>query len=160
MLIAGIDFSSHAVDLVTIPLDEGPPEWHQYLLKSVGGSFDRTREVAATMPGRADSFWDDILAVGIEYPAGRYGTGALMRVQGAILSCIPGHLKVQELQPAKWKKLVGLPGYADKATITASVRLKLLLELEVPPIWPQDACDAWCIAQATRTLLEQEHPVA
>ena len=73
MLIAGIDFSSHAVDLVTVPYDgAGAPVWTRFPL--VGqDAFDRARSVADATPGRSSTMWDDVLAVGIEHPAGKFG---------------------------------------------------------------------------------------
>lgn len=156
MLIGGIDFSSHAVDLVTIQEEDGELHWWDRFPLHGNDAFERTRSISVAMPGPNSQAWDDFVAIGIEAPAGRYGVATMTRLQGAILACLPSTMLVMPLPPARWKKLVGLPGYADKETIAAAVRLKLLLDMDTAPIWPQDACDAFCIAQATRTLLEQE----
>ncbi len=156
MRIAGIDYSTKAVDLVTIPHngDGGAPEWHTFPLQG-DDAFDRARDVALEMPGRASSFWDDILAIGIEHPGGHYGTGAMLRIQGAILSCLPAWVLVEPLPPAKWRKLVGLAGNASKDDV---LRHSLNQGFVWPDgyiagDWPQDAHDAHLIAQATRTLI-------
>jgi hypothetical protein len=155
MRIAGIDYSTKAVDLVTIPHeDAGAPEWHTFPLQG-DDAFDRARDVALEMPGRASSFWDDILAIGIEHPGGKHGTGHMLRIQGAILSCLPAWVLVEPLPPAKWRTLVGLPGNASKLNVT----LHSLVQGSPWPssvkadLWPQDAHDAHLIAHATRTLI-------
>ena len=170
MNVVGIDFSSRFVDIVTVHLDDAhSPLWNRYPLHG-NDAFERTRSVAQAVPGPHTAYWDDVLAVGIEHPAGRYGTGPLMRLQGAILACIPARMLVEPLPPAKWRKLVGLPGNATKDEVAArsSGHLFGLYAQEDAPIvisrtalhtageWPQDAHDAHLIALATRTLLERE----
>ena len=158
MRVCGIDYSSHAVDLVTVPLDgDGPPSWDRFMLTGAD-AFERTRHVSQVMFGAHHSFWDGLIAVGIEHPAGRYGTGPLMRLQGAILSCIPARMLVEPLPPGKWRKLAGMAGNAPKDDVKIrSIRLALQGG-EVTMGWPQDAHDAHLIALATRHLLE--HPAA
>lgn len=171
--IAGIDFSTHAVDVVL--LDENdvePPVWHRYELTGAN-AFDRARQ-ARFLP----TVWDDVLAVGIEDPRG-YNAGALYRVQGAVLARIPAATLVHPLVPSQWRKLVGLPGNASKADVAAhAVSLhkeaeyahymqwrdwqscELHDEFYTPPDWPQDALDAYCIALATRSLLTRAEDTA
>ena len=140
MNIAGSDYSTQAVDIVTVPYDQpGTPDWHRYPLQG-DGAFERARDVANELPGRSSMFWDDILAVGIEHPGGRYGTGAMLRVQGAILSVIPARMLVISLPPGRWRKLNGLPGGASKDGV-ADQSLDLLLLAGVissgPLGWPR-----------------------
>ena len=154
MNVAGIDYSSRYIDLVLLHLDDQhSPMWFRYEL-SGADAFDRTRTVADAMPGRASDFWDDILAVGIEHPGGHHGTRDMLRVQGAVLSCIPARMLVHPLPPGKWRKLVGLPGNASKT----DVRLFATYDHRniVSDGWPNDATDAYCIALATRSLIEQQ----
>jgi len=158
--IVGIDYSSHAVDVVWVHLDDAhSPQWFRYPLHGTD-AFERTRTVAQALPGAHSDYWDDVLAVGIEHPAGKFGTGPLMRIQGAILACIPARMLVEPLPPAKWRKLVGLPGNASK---TDNELFSLLGLIDLPEAvaremcsWPQDAHDAHLIALATRTLIHQE----
>jgi hypothetical protein len=154
--IAGIDYSTQAVDIVTVPYDtDGQPEWHRYPLQG-DGAFERARDVANELPGRSSMFWDDILAVGIEHPGGRYGTGAMLRVQGAILSVIPARMLVVPLPPARWRKLNGLNGNTGKETV-AALSVAIGEYENDPPVslaeWPQDAHDAHLIALATMSLI-------
>ena len=162
MLIAGIDYSTHSVDIVTIPYDEpGTPVWRGYPLQG-SDAFDRARHVAETVPGRASSFWDGILAVAIEHPAGRNGTGHMLRIQGAVLSCIPARMLVHPMPPAKWKKLAGLPGNANHDTyVRQSVRLlqggreDRWLDFDLAQ-WPEDAHAAHLMTRALRVLLDRQ----
>jgi hypothetical protein len=66
------------------------------------------------------------------------------------LSCVPARLLVHPLVPSHWRKTVGLPGNASKSAVKAFIPTR---SWNVD--WPQDACDAYCIALATRTLLER-----
>ena len=151
--VAGIDYSSHAVDVVLVPVDGGAPSWHRFPLEG-NDAFDRTRGVATVMPGRGSAFWDPILAVGIEHPAGRFGTRDMTRVQGAILSCIPDRVLVEPWPPAKWRKAVGLKGNATKHDVESySYDATIGMPGDWPREWPQDAHDAHCIALATRQAI-------
>jgi hypothetical protein len=166
--IAGIDFSTRFVDVVLLDEDTDAAEWHRFEL--VGqDAFDRSRLVRDTMPNRSSPFWDETIAVGIEDPRG-YNAGALYRIQGAILSCLPRTTLVHPLIPSHWRKTVGLPGNASKDDVAAHA---VYLLLGSPPAskvsdyrrhivmdWPQDACDAYCIALATRTLLQHGEQAA
>lgn len=156
--VCGIDYSTRAVDVVFVHLDDAhSPMWFRYPLTG-NDAFDRTRSVANAMPGRSSQFWDDILAVGIEHPGGHHGTRDMLRVQGAILSCIPARMLVEPWPPAKWRKAVGLPGNASKSEIAERV---IDDAREARPrwptmAWPQDACDAYCIALATRQAIQTQ----
>lgn len=159
MWVAGIDYSTHAVDVVHVHLDDFQgPWWFRYEMEG-NDAFDRARR-AYIPSGQA---WDDVLAVGIEDPRGQ-NAGALYRVQGAILAQIPAAKLVHPLIPSQWRKLVGLPGNATKQQVY--LRSWEFIYDEHPGktgtdwaerAWPQDAHDAHCIALATRTLLEREN---
>lgn len=154
MLIAGVDCSSFAIDIVTVPLDEGEGqvEWHCFKLGPGADAFDRTRSVPDSMPGRHSRFWEDILAIGIEEPTGRFKPGSGFRVQGAVLAMIPRETLVRPIQPSAWRRLVGLPGNCSKETVFAWVTEELCGRPR-----SQDAADAYCMALATRALVLREH---
>lgn len=157
MRVGGIDYSSRFVDLVTVPYDgPGAPVWHRFPLAGAD-AFDRARSVAQAVPGPTSVLWDDLVAVGIEHPAGKHGTGPLLRIQGAILTRIPPHMLVEPLPPGKWRKLVGLAGNASKE----DVRIHALAQIRdfSDGNWraaSYDATDAYCIAVATLRLLDRE----
>lgn len=153
-LIAGIDFSTRAVDVVLLDEDTNHAGWlrFQLPLTEVEDAFDRTRRLRDVMPSRA--WWRDegIIAIGIEQPRGRHGVTPLFRVQGAILACLPRDLLVQPWNPASWRKAVGLPGNATKDQVReAAILLGANREWDV-----FDPFDALCIAHATRSVLERQ----
>jgi hypothetical protein len=156
MRVAGIDYSSRFVDVVTVPYEgAGAPVWHRFPLVGAD-AFDRARSVADSVPGRSSVLWDDVLAVGIEHPGGNHGTGALLRVQGAILARIPARMLVHPLPPGKWRKLVGIKGNATKTeAANRSINEPLPSRYVIDwGRWPQDAHDAHLIALATRSLID------
>lgn len=149
-MIAGIDLSTRFVDVVKLDEDTDAATWHRFPLTG-NDAFDRARSVGLAVPGRAMSFWDDVVAVGIEDPRG-YGAGFIYRVQGAVLACIPAQRLVHPWLPSQWRKAVGMPGNASKVDVhyfvTGATDHDALIQE-----WPQDACDAYCIALATRQAL-------
>lgn len=153
-MIAGIDFSSRAVDIVLLDEDTDAATWHRFELQGQD-AFDRARDVRRAMWASSSSWWDDVLAVGIEDPRG-YGAGSMYRVQGAILACIPNSKLVQPWIPSAWRKTVGLKGNASKEAVSewAGPRLRQRAELGPYIGLPFDATDAYCIALATRSLIE------
>lgn len=170
MNVAGIDYSTRAVDVVLIPYEgSGAPSWHRFPLTGPD-AFDRTRSVADVMPGRHSVFWDDVLAIGIEHPGGHHGTRDMLRVQGAILSCLPARLLVEPWPPAKWRTANGLKGNASKDIVSVYAAFNRwnadprFVPSRDPNVdyeagifeWPQDACDAYCIALATRRAITRE----
>lgn len=157
MNVAGVDFSSHAIDVVLVDLDDRqPPRWHRYPLLGQD-AFDRARSVADAMPGRSSVYWDNVLAVGIEEPAGR-NPGVLFRIQGAVLAQIPARMLVTKWMPSQWRKAVGLAGNAAKPMSRERAwqydpRFTGLTEWDGPPL---DACDALCVALATRQAITRQ----
>lgn len=152
-LIAGIDYSTRAVDIVLLDEDTDAATWHRFELKGAD-AFDRSRKVREALHG-SFGLWDDVLACGIEDPRG-FNAGSLYRVQGAILSCLPHGLLVHPLIPSEWRKTVGLSGNASKADVARFAGARLVGTTWAGSlIWPQDACDAYCIALATRTLIQK-----
>jgi hypothetical protein len=155
MSVAGIDYSTRAVDVVLLDEDTDAATWHRFELTG-DNAFDRARSVRRAMWGW--NGWDDCLAVGIEDPRG-YNAGSLYRVQGAILSRIPILTLVHPLIPSQWRKTVGLPGNASKDDVAlfAIDRWADRNGGGVPYCdgETQDTWDAYSIALATRTLLER-----
>jgi hypothetical protein len=153
--IAGIDFSTRFVDVVLLDEDTDHADWHRYPLAGLGDAFDRTRTVRYALPSR--SWWDDVIAIGIEQPFGRGSSVTpLYRVQGAILACLPPLTLVQPWIPSSWRSAVGLAGNCSKDDVAAYVHDNCLEAID----WPQDACDALCIALATREALERTQDAA
>jgi hypothetical protein len=146
MTIAGIDLSTKAVDVVLLDEDTDAATWHRFPLEGQD-AFARARAVKYAMPN--GSFWDEVVAIGIEDPRG-YGAGSIYRVQGAILGELPGRTLVHPMVPSSWRKTVGLAGNASKAAVKEFVPTRAW-----NVDWPQDACDAYLIALATRMMIER-----
>ena len=146
--VAGCDYSTHYIDVVLVDEDYGkPPVWHRHKLEGPD-AWERTRQVRYWQLQWADA----VVAVGLEQPRG-HGAGSLYRVQGALLARLPGTVLVQPWLPNEWRKRVGLPGNAKKEAIAVFAGQHRGNVIEH---WPQDACDAWCIAVATRQALETQ----
>jgi hypothetical protein len=145
--IAGIDYSTRAIDVVYIDEDDlNPPYWERYVLEGQD-AWERTRQVK----GWSLELAADTLAVGLEQPRG-HGAGALYRVQGAILTRLPAGVLVQPWLPSEWRKRAGLKGNAGKQD---SVRASLELGGgDDGSIWLVDAHEAHLIAVATRAAIQ------
>jgi hypothetical protein len=142
MTWVGIDYDTFAVHLVRVPEDdEARPTYHRLELEGED-AFTRLRQVSWEMPG--PGFWEDVVAAGIEEPGGKYVVGKLKGVQGAIIASLPDDLLVQAYQAGLWRALCGLPGNSSKQEVMSWVYHRL----DENPSWPQDACDAYCLAIA------------
>ena len=150
MKVCGIDLSSFTVDMVFVDLDTNHTDWRRFLLEG-SDAWERTRNVRDALPNRTVSVWDDVIAIGIEQPAGHHGVLPLIRVQGAILQCLPAATLVQPYTPARWRVLAGLPGHALKADVK-----QRSLELGGNTDWPQDGHDAHLIARAMQAELQAQ----
>lgn len=154
-MYAGIDFDTKAVHVVLLP-DDGPARYLPFVMDGQG-AFERTRAIRDVMPARG--WWADegVIACGIEEPMGRGSVVQKLNVvQGAILSCLPRYLLVNPMRPSVWRVAVGLPGNASKEDVAGFTNNYK----PWPPDrqdWPQDACDAYCMALAVQKLTE---PVA
>lgn len=155
--IAGIDYSTHAIDVVLIDEDgEQTPQWNRCHLEGAD-ALERTRELARPGAIMLTSLFDDVIAVGIEEPAGR-NPGRLFRVQGAVLARIPRDTLVTTWMPSQWRKAVGLPGNASKNDVAefAMVHAQDRGADFTLRDSGQDCLDAYCIALATLQAIEKQ----
>lgn len=164
-MFAGIDFDTNAVHVVLLP-ELGAPRYLPFALEG-HDAFERTRQIRDVMPPRG--WWEDegVIGVGLEEPAGKQ-TGYQFRVQGAILACLPTSLLVEKFMPSQWRKAVELPGNCPKSVVAdfAYEHQREQADEAFNPEWdrvfweaqwPQDACDAYCLALTVEGLVE---PVA
>jgi hypothetical protein len=161
--IAGIDYSSVAVHVVAIDEDSGLYAGHLVadLECGPGDAFERARRVRYLLPPAG--YWrDNYAAIGIEETfSNRVGTAVtLARVQGAILAVLPREMLVLPLPanykaPHGWKALTVGKTNASKDEVRAWA-----LAQGMPPGLAQDFYDAYCIAHATRKLLERGRAAA
>lgn len=153
-LIAGIDYSSHYIDVVLVDHQPHPRpkvHWRRYALRGQD-AFERARDVREAAPAWGEWWWNAV-GIGLEEPRG-VSPGPIYRVQGAILACLPRNSLVQPWIPSAWRKAVGLKGNCSKGDVAEFVHAHLGA---VADGWPQDACDAWCIAEATRLARGRSH---
>lgn len=162
-MIVGIDFSTHAIDLVTIP-EEADGRAAAWARRRLDNGRDHDAFIAAmrvrdALPPRAH--WRDsgVTTIAIERPWSRQlkSIAVLMRIQGAILATLPPTgITVMELHPQTWKKETIGRSNASKDQVAEWARAELATGSVTPPDdrWPQDAYDAYCIARAARTILE------
>lgn len=156
MNVAGIDVSTHAIDLVLLDMDSDKETWHRYELRGAD-LIDRIRSIREVAWGGT---FDETVALGIERPSGQH-KGAMAAVSmafGAVLVRLPAWLLVQPWQPAEWRKACGLSGRATKEDV-AGWALARWGEGKPSAIDVTfDACDAYCIAYATRQRLLRRTP--
>ena len=156
--VAGCDFSTNAVDVVFV--DESDSALVQRFTIHLEGAdaLERTRELSRPLAHNLALDLDDVIAFGIEEPAGQQ-TGRLFRVQGAILARLPRNLLVNTWMPSEWRASVGLKGNCSKADVQLWAWQRLIDDnVTLTPAWEwhQDACDAYCIALATLQALERK----
>lgn len=160
MRIAGIDISTHAIDIVTINLD-GPhqPDWRRADLEKTKtdtswATVGRVKQ-AMTQADLLGSYWDNIAQVYYEDPFsfGASVAKSLGLITGATRACLPDRLqdRCERLRPTEWRQLVELKGDATKEAVAAHA-IYLMGAPDFGPDWPQDAFDAYLIALAGRNL--------
>lgn len=153
--IAGIDYDSSAIHVVLIDENTGI-YCHRtvFALDRDGQAFDRARQVRDALPYRQEWLDEGIVAVGIEEPFTRQLNSlvALIRVQGAILSCLPRELLVEPLRPQRWKLLAlgAGNGNAGKGAVA-----NFAVAHGMPADLDQDFFDAFAIARAVHAVLER-----
>jgi hypothetical protein len=157
MHVAGIDVSTRAVDIVKLPFDGDAAVWTRVELRG-DTALERATSTATWVP--RGIYWDNVALVAIERP---YGPGRdilfhLHLVVGAVIAALPARLRPPWLMhPTEWRKACGMAGNVSKDEVSQFVRY-----CRPPGVgsslgfnWPQDACDAYCIAYAARALNEK-----
>ncbi len=158
VIIAGIDFSTKAIDLVFLSETDNTAAWSHRVIAASGppDSFLATRRIRDVMPIRAAYGDMGVIAIAIEkpYSMSYKASSALMRVQGAVIACLPPEIAVAEFSPQEWKRdTVGFSN-ASKDDVRAFA-MKHWVEENVA-LLPQDVCDAYCIAWACRKRVTRE----
>jgi hypothetical protein len=148
MNVLGIDFSSHAVDLVLADENRDRAEWLRVDL--IGGkAFDRTREVRQSMPAAGWYTDHGVYLIALERPFSSSRNDAIRLVQGAVLACLPRRIEVWEVTQQQWKPRLGLK-QREKPTVADLQRA--YPDLTIDAGWPQDALDAAAMAFWARDL--------
>jgi Holliday junction resolvasome RuvABC endonuclease subunit len=151
-VLAGIDVSGSAVDVVLIGLDEHPG-WHSFPIESLGPTlYDRACNLSPLVTGWIG--WAQVDGAFIEEPMAPVLSDALKGlcyIVGAVSACVQrrvGHIAA--LKPAEWKLQTVGRGNATKAEIRSWA-----LEQGFGEEAPQDAVDAYCVAVAGWRICEQ-----
>jgi Holliday junction resolvasome RuvABC endonuclease subunit len=146
--VAGIDFSTKAIDVVLLNDDTDHATWHRYTITHKQGAFYAARQVNDAMP--TSSFWDQVWLAAIEDPySNSRGTAkALGMIRGAVLASIPTRLPILPTAPQEWKRVFcGNPSASKTDVKDAAIRRGF-----DPADAAQDAYDAYGIAWAIRKL--------
>lgn len=164
MEVWGVDFSTKQVDRVSVLTDSDEHViWWRHPME--GSTLeDRIRYMNASVlqpsfgwvpafsfPGRGSNAWDDVLAIGIERPIGKFSTDQLSMVLGALITRVPSRTLMKLWTPPAWKAACGMSGSAPKFAVRDWVATQLG---DHPLLESQDACDAYAIAYATRAAVE------
>jgi hypothetical protein len=148
-MIAGIDFSTHAVDIILLDDDTDTAAWTRFQLTG-DDAFRRARSCRKTLPGR--SWWEDngVWLIGLEDPYSQFPreTKTLGYVAGAIAVLLPPDLTVIQMAPQEWKRIFCAKASAKKEEVATAARARCA----PADGWPLDATDAYGIAWAVRTL--------
>lgn len=152
MYVVGVDVSSFAIDIVGLPLDDGPEASLARVrhIPLAGRTAIERAMLASSMIPRGTA-WDEVARVAIERPYGPGGDTlfALHLAVGAVVGALPEHLLPPLLlRPSSWRKKAGLSGRATKAEVKEFVRE----HYPGASRWKQDTCDACCIARAARAI--------
>ena len=155
MIVAGIDFSTKAIDIVLLREDDSA-EWHRYELPK--GPLPPAAVTLLVLPGifyrRSNPMIEGVPVglIGLERPYCRgFGTAtALYEVRGAILAWVSDAVTVLSLPPQEWK--LELTGYAKASKLDVRAAIVKLIPFTDAHDWPQDAFDAYGIAWAARAI--------
>lgn len=151
MTVAGIDFSTKAVDIVLLDDDTDQAEWFRYEIADERGALWACRNLRLIFPG--GSFFESrgVWLVGLEQPYSQSRDTAkkLGMVAGAIAARLPTDLTVIQTDPNEWHRIFTGNAKAGKEQIAERARgQRGYPDSE----WPQDAYDALGIAYAVRWL--------
>ena len=150
-VIAGIDLSSFAVDVVLLEDDTDAATWHRFELAGPT-AFERARSLRAVFPTR--SFWEDhgVWLLGIEDPHSRFphAAKALGMATGAVAALLPRDLTVIQTAPKEWKRIFTDASNSDKQTVANVARYYHRFKAD-----DFNATDAYGIAWAVRHLNQQ-----
>jgi len=170
-MIAGIDLSTKAIDLVAINEDNpaqcehhriplNDPWWHSATSMRFRFTLNHTHNWLEQR---------NVYLVGIERPYGpsRQTIASLHTILGAVLATLPVH--AFEISPADMRRELGLKTNCHKSTLHDAV----WVAVNGPPGdqtrwhqpdplkgWPPDAYDAWAVAHAAMKINERGTPIA
>lgn len=159
MTFAGIDYDSEAVHIVLVDEEHGNyvSEWKADLACGPGDAFARARRVKPLLPPHGWIEQYSVVAIGIELPFSRFAASLvpLMRVQGAVLACIPRAVPMYEIRTQTWKQETVAKSNATKLDV-----MRYAIAAGAPEGLDLDHYDAFCIARTTRATHARERGAA
>lgn len=146
-MIAGIDASSRAIDVVLLAEDTDDALHHKFEL--IGGTpFERARSLRGIFPTR--SWWESfgVYLIGYEDPRGHHAhtQKALGIALGAVAALLPRSMPVVPTQTQEWKRLFVGNANASKQDVAARAAEHGFVSDDL------NATDAYGIAYAVRAL--------
>lgn len=148
MNVAGVDFSTKAIDVVLLDEDTDAYMWASIPVEG-RTPFDRAQDIRFAVP--TASWWENhgVRLIAIEEPRG-YGQLAMGTLYGAIVARLPQGIPAVPFIPQHWKKPFTGNGNASKEQVRARA-----LEFGLGVDMPQDAYDAYGIAWVARELKQR-----
>lgn len=157
-MICGLDISTRAIHIVSLPEDTNEAQLHVIRLDTErGDATDRIRRLRDRMPARAA--WRDAgcTLIAIEKPYHRSpGIAPMMAVYGALLQLFPASLPLLELRSDDWRPECGIPIRKPRDAGSDWHKQRALLFAreqwaDCPPI-DHDGAEAFAIAYAAREI--------
>jgi len=162
-VIAGVDISTRAIHIASLPEDTNEAELHVVRLDTLRGSaLDRVRRMRDLMPARGA--WRDagITLIAVERPYSHQAAtlAPMMLAYGGLVQLLPADVPLLELSPPEWRRECLLPQRgADRKA--AAIRFAREQWPTAPNALDDNAADAFCIAYAARQLdLRRAHVAA
>lgn len=161
-MIAGVDISTRAVHIVSLPEDSNAGELHIVRLDAQRGDYTaRVRRLRDLMPTRAA--WNDagVTLIALEKPYSHMaGTLApMMLAYGGLLQLLPADAPLLELSAPEWRKECGLPQRGDDVK-PAAIRFAREQWTDPPDAIDDNVADAFCISFAARQIWLREEIAA
>lgn len=158
-MIAGIDLSTRAIHIVSLPEDTNAAELHVVRLDTErGDALERVRRLRDRMPARAA--WRDagctLIAVEQPFHRGVANVAPMLMVYGALLQLFPADVPLLPLRSDDWRKECGIPIRKPRDAGSdwhkrRAVEFAREQWRDAPPV-DDNAADAFCIAWAAREV--------
>lgn len=153
-MIAGLDISTRAVHIVSLPEDSNDALLHVVRVDTQRGlAIDRIRRLRDKMPAR--TAWRDagctLIAIERPYSLHAATLAPMMAVYGALLQLFPSDLPLLELSASDWRKECALPQRGADVK-PAAVRFARQCWTNQPAAIDEDTADAFCISFAAREI--------
>jgi hypothetical protein len=160
-LIAGLDISTRAIHIVSLPEDTNHAQLHVVRVDTTRGDpIERIRRLRDRMPAR--SAWADsgcsLIAIERPYFDGP-SLGLMMAVYGALLQLLPADLPLLELRSDDWRRECGIPIRKPREA-PKDWHKRRALEFareqkawrDAPPFDHDGAPEAFCVAYGAREI--------